>query len=289
MGAHLYLIGNGFDIHHGINSKYSDFREWLGKVNSDLICQINELYGIEDNDAKWWSDFENKLASLDAVNYGAQIAQENVPDLLSEHCDAMWNQASIEVELQLDRLFSELRGYFHDWVIHLNSPSFEKMINLNTQDSIFINFNYTKTLEILYGVNALKVLHVHGCIDSDENFILGHGCDSNKLWKMNKIEMPKFPQNIPLDEINEYYESFFGYSLHEKFALEASIRGIVSQKKPVKEIIRKYSKKFDSIKNVKVVHVYGISLSKVDMPYFIYFAKKFNNTLWEFSDYNSSF
>ena len=27
----LYILGNGFDIHHGINSKYSDYHEWLEK------------------------------------------------------------------------------------------------------------------------------------------------------------------------------------------------------------------------------------------------------------------
>ena len=25
----LYIIGNGFDLHHGISSKYTDFQQWL--------------------------------------------------------------------------------------------------------------------------------------------------------------------------------------------------------------------------------------------------------------------
>ena len=27
----LYIIGNGFDLHHKINSRYSNFQEWLQK------------------------------------------------------------------------------------------------------------------------------------------------------------------------------------------------------------------------------------------------------------------
>ena len=29
----LYLIGNGFDIHHKIKCRYSDFQEWLYENN----------------------------------------------------------------------------------------------------------------------------------------------------------------------------------------------------------------------------------------------------------------
>jgi hypothetical protein len=28
----LYIIGNGFDLHHGIPSKYSDFKIYLAKA-----------------------------------------------------------------------------------------------------------------------------------------------------------------------------------------------------------------------------------------------------------------
>lgn len=28
---HLSIIGNGFDIHHGVNSSFLNFRNWLEK------------------------------------------------------------------------------------------------------------------------------------------------------------------------------------------------------------------------------------------------------------------
>lgn len=36
MVKHLYIIGNGFDLHHGINSSYKDFQEWMS-----LLSRLN--------------------------------------------------------------------------------------------------------------------------------------------------------------------------------------------------------------------------------------------------------
>lgn len=65
MLKHLYIIGNGFDLHHGINSSYKNFHEWMNENNPDVIEKVDEIYGICDDE--WWSDFENQLASLDVM------------------------------------------------------------------------------------------------------------------------------------------------------------------------------------------------------------------------------
>lgn len=67
----LYIIGNGFDIHHGINSSYSNFREWMSENHPDTMNRVDEIYGSCTEE--WWCDFENQLASLDALNYGKQL------------------------------------------------------------------------------------------------------------------------------------------------------------------------------------------------------------------------
>ena len=69
MTKHLYIIGNGFDLHHGINSSYKNFQEWMHENNPDVIEKVDEIYGFCDEE--WWSDFENQLASLDAIRYSS--------------------------------------------------------------------------------------------------------------------------------------------------------------------------------------------------------------------------
>lgn len=42
---HLYIIGNGFDIHHKINSSYSNFRDWMGKYYPSILEDVENVYG----------------------------------------------------------------------------------------------------------------------------------------------------------------------------------------------------------------------------------------------------
>lgn len=45
MAAHLYIIGNGFDLHHKINSSYKNFRDWMNETKPDVMNSIEETYG----------------------------------------------------------------------------------------------------------------------------------------------------------------------------------------------------------------------------------------------------
>lgn len=287
MAEHLYIIGNGFDLHHKINSSYCNFRDWLNETNPEVLNRVDEIYGYCDS--KWWSDFENQLASLDALRFGGEIAFENPPDLLSDHCDRTWNDAEIEVEQQLEALYSDIRICFHDWIIQLNPPAVEKKIKIETVDSIFINFNYTKTLESLYGIVSSQILHIHGCVDIDEDFILGHGKSYDELERLNHENLPEPPDNLSDEELAEFYEerADSGQELHEQLATYAAVSGVASQRKPVAELIKKYTSFFESIKDVKYIHVYGLSLSVVDLPYLEYFASRFRFAHWEFNDYKN--
>lgn len=286
MIKNLYIIGNGFDLHHGINSSYVDFRNWLEENDCDLYNQFDEIYGYCDSD--WWKDFENQLASLDAIQYSVGVAFENQPDLMSEHCDRTWNDAEIAVELQLNGLFCSLRQDFHDWVIQLNTPKSERKIQLETKDSIFINFNYTLTLENLYNIAPDNILHIHGCVDYDEDFVLGHGKSFEELQQLNSIELPKPPEGIPSDELTQFYEdTAIGQEFHEQLALGAAISGVAAQRKPVDKLLRRLSDFTDRMSEIENIHIYGLSLSEVDLPYLQYLASNFKNAKWEFSDYNN--
>ena len=249
MAKHLYIIGNGFDLHHKINSSYKNFQQWMYENNPDIIEKVDEIYGICDDE--WWSDFENQLASLDAIRYSSVIASENRPDLTSDHCDRMWTDAQFEVENQLEELYSELRKCFHEWVVQLTPPSASSKVNIITQDSKFINFNYTKTLENLYGINPHKILHLHGCVDEDEDFILGHGKSYEELDSLNTEKKPVPPEDLDEYELNLFYEEQANsYEFHEQLARQAAISGVASQRKPVNDIIKKNESFLNSLSDI---------------------------------------
>lgn len=261
---HLYVIGNGFDLHHNINSSYTDFHQWLHDNYWEIYMKIDEVYGYCDSN--WWADFENQLGSLDVVQYSTSVAAQNQPDLLSEHCDGMWDDAQIAVEQELDGLYSNLRDCFHEWIMQLNSPLKSRMIDFE-DNSIYINFNYTKTLEEVYNISSNHIWHIHGCIDDEnEDLVLGHGKAHEDLKQTGSLVELEF---------------------HEGLALETAISSVAAQAKPVKNIIETNQTFFDSLLLIERIHIYGLSLSDVDLPYLALLAQKAPNAEWEFSDYKN--
>lgn len=282
---HLYIIGNGFDLHHKINSSYRDFKKWMEREHSPELAVFEEAYGYCDDD--WWSDFENNLASMDIISYAQQVAFENEPDLLSDHCDRTWNDAQIEVEEQLKGLFSMIRDCFHDWIEQLNAPRKDRCIEVVVRNSAFLNFNYTKTLENLYRIKSSNICHIHGCIYENEEFILGHGKTMEDLIAMNNTDDRKPP--VDPEAYEEWRnEMEMAHPFHEQLAEDAAFQGVESQKKPVDKLIKKYSSFFDTLHSVSDVHVYGISFSEVDAPYLNLIAQIAANARWEISDYEDN-
>ena len=51
--SRLYIIGNGFDIAHGIPCKYSDFRRYCEEKMPKMYEKLNRFY---DGGDKLWSD-----------------------------------------------------------------------------------------------------------------------------------------------------------------------------------------------------------------------------------------
>jgi hypothetical protein len=53
----LYIIGNGFDLLHGVKSSYSMFREYLKRRDKALSFEMDTYFECEN----FWGDFENNL------------------------------------------------------------------------------------------------------------------------------------------------------------------------------------------------------------------------------------
>ena len=63
----LYVIGNGFDLHHGMPCGYADIIAWLQGYRPDLHSSLNRIYG--DCSGNNWSDFENSLGGFNLDDY----------------------------------------------------------------------------------------------------------------------------------------------------------------------------------------------------------------------------
>ena len=112
----------------------------------------------------------------------------------------------------------------------------------------------------MYGVPSAQILHIHGCIDDNEEFVLGHCVGEDELRKMIIVNDPEPPS----DDDPEAYEQWRmemedNHQLHQQLAEDAAVSGVASQQKPVKKLLHRYKDFFDSLYDVTHIHVYGMS------------------------------
>ena len=192
----LYIIGNGFDLHHKIQCKYSDFHKWLCLNNPMLENRLFQVYELHHND--FWSSFETNLGALtvesilEGYAYAPMLlfAKHANGDMIALKTDNYTGSIG-EIGYTLERLFNDLQIAFADWIFQLEDANPTYKIQIDKSKSSFISFNYTQTLEQVYGVNPSDILYLHGCSAWDTNLIFGHNLTPEKLlknWQNNYSE-----------------------------------------------------------------------------------------------------
>lgn len=171
----LYVIGNGFDIHHGIKSSYRCYMEWLKENHSDDYQKVINFYGAEAEKHEWWNEFETNLGYFDIrekVENWAFLNQPNDKQLEDMKIDVM--RGAWDAQAEIGGIMSILKDSFHEWIDSLKPALSANKIVIDSQNAYFINFNYSLTLENVYNVPSAQILHIHGCLNDDE-YIIGHG------------------------------------------------------------------------------------------------------------------
>jgi len=206
MKSKLYIIGNGFDIYHGLDTKYQTFGLFLKNNHITIYDHLIEYYGFSDldiNDALW-AEFENSLALLDSDTvleaYSDSVARPSSPDFR----DRDWNTFAIDIEMIVEELTVKLFKAFREFILNVEYPNYLSVRNLPLdKNALYLTFNYTDTLERYYGIPRENILHIHGKASSKGNvFILGHGIDPQSF----ESEDPKPPKGLSDEEHEQWLE-----------------------------------------------------------------------------------
>lgn len=266
----LYIVGNGFDIYHGVQSSYDNFKVYLKNNDYRIFDYVETYLTPEDN----WSDLEESLASLEAYYVTEQASNFLVSYGADDWRDSYHHSYQYEIEQIVESLSYKLIEKFTDWISQLHIPDYDEVnfnrIEINTS-AMYLNFNYTNTLEKIYGVNKSNILYIHGCISAQESdLILGHSWDTIDIPDLNN-EDDYERLDVRVLEGNEIINRYF----HNTF-------------KQTSKIIESNSIFFNSLENISEVYVLGHSLSNVDIEYFKaiikYSASK--NIKWVISYYS---
>lgn len=286
MNNTLYIFGNGFDLFHEIKTKYSDFRDWLIKkykidpnedyYQFDLPGYGTNYKGLEDYSkrefAKFFfcllSDIDNDCEWKDFEDMLGKIRWEHILECIEDFVDVeneddedpfyyeMKKETSYSNEAQKCLESSHiLKILFRDWIEYVNlsinkelKKDFFKNLDNN---SFYLTFNYTNTLEIVYEIH--NVCHIHGNIEkanSADSIIVGHGSLDFPLLTDNQSKYEAY------EIFNEIFKGFYKETLKQ---------------------LESHKDFFDSLQNVEIIYIYGLSLNVIDRAYFEYIFKKYKN------------
>ena len=264
----LYIIGNGFDIQHGLKSRYWDFKEYLDIKDRNLVDKLEEYFGAD----ALWSDFEETLAYLDTE----QIIEECMNYLQSygaeDWSDAYHHDYQYEVQQRIDLVTATLKQQFTDWILQLRLPNnaIENMVVVD-KSATFINFNYTDTLERLYKVTPDQIFYIHNkAVDTNSALILGHSRNPQNTKTLDELYNNE-DTDVRVAEGNRILDDYF-----------------VETYKSTETIITENAGFFDSLEDVETIYVFGHSLSVVDRPYFEEIIKHIDKDkiIWKVSFHN---
>lgn len=271
MGKRLHIIGNGFDLAHGIPSSYSKFGEYLNNVDSTVSRFIRDYLFVDED---FWSCFEERLGSFDSDN-----VIDHAEGFLASYGDDDWSDAyhhdfEYEIEQIVEGLSTKLRARFAEWIRLLPTPapgSFSPVRCIDPR-ARYLSFNYTPTLQRLYGVPDRYVTHIHGrSSQADSKIVIGHG------WERQADELLA----RQIDEDTDVRVAG-GYRLIDDYFADTF--------KPTDRIIEQHRSFFDELVDVSEILVLGHSLADVDAPYFWEILKRINRhaARWTISCYIDS-
>lgn len=245
----LHIIGNGFDLAHGIESSYEDFKRyaWSHSGTDGYYLNLLETCYPEINpstgDLELWSDLEHALGKPD-IEAAFSATTEDV-EYEEGHEIRYQPQMEDAPTFFLSSMFDVFHKVFEEWVNNIDIdveplpdiPHFDKT-------GKFLSFNYTETLESLYGVHREQINYLHGRRENLDELIVGH---------CNDIDGQ---ESLPEDPLIYMYEGYDNVA-----------REINSQQKKVSDIIAVNMHFWQGLSEIDKVVVYGHSLSDIDMPY----------------------
>ena len=259
----LYIIGNGFDLMHCVQSSYYSFRDSLSK-NSPLRSALESFWNPDDI----WADFENALAKFNAKAMSSAFMLDNYLDLYDVYDGdsgaAEFYMAAEEAANPIVTVADELPRRFRMWVESLRVGTDDRPLQSLFREGKILCFNYTEFVESLYGIPEEQVCYIHGCRRRKKNkpaeeLILGHQPGASDSTFDYDDEIPKW--------VKQPYKRYLIESAQETALQIISDYDEILTKHSF-EIIAKHHKFFDELGGINEIVVIGHSLSQVDWDYF---------------------
>jgi len=254
----LYIIGNGFDLFHGLPTSYSDFNAYALDNNFDF----EQHFQFKTNHDSLWQDFEADLGTFDSDNFFDMYNEVDIQRENFKYSEIYGLED--ELEQESTGIAEDIKNSFFEWLSSIDFAT-EPKVTTFTADDFFLSFNYSPLLQRTYLIESSNIIHIHGSVE--EGFIeLGHG---NEV-----IEQPTFDED--------------GQPLAHPLSTAEGHAAIAFSmlQKPVQDIIKRQNNFFENMSQFSHIFILGHSLSDVDLPYFRLIAESTTDAHWQISIFN---
>ncbi len=120
----LYIIGNGFDLYHKLDTSYKSFGLYLKKNYTETYEKLIDYFGfptISDDgcsmdDEVMWNQFEKNLSLLDSEMVLDSYIHSVAHPFSEGFKDRDWNTFAINIEMFVDNLVSDLFKAFKEFI-----------------------------------------------------------------------------------------------------------------------------------------------------------------------------
>ncbi|PID95443.1 MAG: hypothetical protein CSA94_01580 [Bacteroidetes bacterium] len=165
----LIIIGNGFDLAHGLKTSYADFISDLKRNRSkysNIYMKNNWLINSLDEKDKKWSDLEatyfdilTNMGNSDYINKKYKYS-----DILNYHNVERFNKDFEILKLCLIKYLKEEQKRFRT-IAH-----YEELFKcFTTEETLFLNFNYTETISRYVRISQIPQIQIHGDLKNIDN------------------------------------------------------------------------------------------------------------------------
>jgi hypothetical protein len=270
----LYIIGNGFDVYHGLKTRYQAFAYYLQDYHSDIYDLLIENYGLKDLDRddphdmydELWSQFEATLADFDFETVFEDHAHLAANPASPEFSDGDWYTWEVAMEAIVDSLTKHLFGAFKEFILQVAFPDHIDDLKLNLDPTAkYLSFNYTDTLEHYYDVPEENITYIHNKAKTpDAILVLGHGIDPDSFVEPE----PQRPAGATEEELEYWHQQQAdNWELSADRAKDEILTYFSQSHKDTDDVIKKNQAFFDGLADIKHIIVLGHSLAPVDQPY----------------------
>lgn len=249
----FYVIGNGFDLHYGLNTTYNNFKVFLLENGYwELVSKVDQLFFERGNfspeDIDTWSKFEDMLQVFNYLD-ADELYDEAMDDAETDDDRAgYWDSPSWNVEYY-NKYIQVLKDQFDLWIRGFNTHIVPDQYFRPQKGDFVLTFNYTTTIEDSFPSVNYNIAHIHGTVG--QKLVLGH----NDYQEPNTFVIIE-------DEDFDYRETTTKNAVNDVLELAA-----VQYFKNSERILSEYAGVFSSIPLYDKVVIMGLSCGPQDSMY----------------------